>query len=100
MPRLVGSNTLPPPVEYSRANSDFLVSNLLADDGLPRVCREVIEETSVTVATIHPTYPASYTQIQWHHDVAHLGPCSRRAGTRNGATVRARGASTLDAAEA
>ena len=44
---------------------------LTADDELPRVCREVIEETNVTVATIHPIYPASYTQIQWHHDVAH-----------------------------
>lgn len=44
---------------------------LTADDQLPLEWRDVIEATKATVATIHPTRPASYTENEWHRDVAH-----------------------------
>ena len=44
---------------------------LTADDELPRRWGAVIEETSATVAIIHPTYPGSHSESEWHHDVAH-----------------------------
>ena len=44
---------------------------LTADDELPRRWRAVVEETRATVAIIHPTFPASHTENEWHHDVTH-----------------------------
>ena len=44
---------------------------LTADDRLPLVWHEVIAQTCATIATIHPVYPVSYTENEWHHDVSH-----------------------------
>ena len=44
---------------------------LTADDQLPLAWSKVIKAASATVAIIHPRRPASYTQNEWHHDVAH-----------------------------
>lgn len=44
---------------------------LTADDRLPLVWKDVIDETNATVATINPVYPVSYTENEWHHHVTH-----------------------------
>jgi len=57
---------------------------LTADDQLPLVWKDVVDETNATVATINPVYPVPYTENEWHHDVAHRWAhaiCQQTRGT-------------------